>query len=63
MLSGHHGILRIVRLGNGEQCLQGQQNSSDGHSGRPLVFEYVQANGPSGRTNVWMPDSSRELDL
>lgn len=63
ILSCDFGILWIIGLGTAEQCLEGNQCSSDGQRRRPLVLQDIQANSSGLRADIRMPYFSIKLHL
>lgn len=41
VLRGHDRVLGIIGLSGRKQGLQGEQHRSQGHCGRPILFQYV----------------------
>jgi hypothetical protein len=60
---GHLGILWVARLRRAEERLQGEQSGLDSQCRRPLVLQYVQADGASLRRDIGMPDCEEETEV
>ena len=54
-LLGHYRVLRVVWLGRRQQGLEGEHGRLEGESGRPLVLEDVQTDGPVLTADVGVP--------
>ena len=57
------GILRFVRVGAGEEGLQGDQSSSQGEHGRPGILEDADADSAGGGGDVRVIDLRDEFHL
>jgi len=58
----HVSRQRVVGVGSTEECLDGQEDSSDLQGRGPVVLEHIQAD-PAQLVDVWMVDLGEEADL